>query len=106
MEVLYQFLEQKLPKNPKYSKEYLDLKAQEQNLVKQQRYQDAILVRKKCEVLEKEINEKFNKEKTEKIKYQSIKTANKHLNEKNAMKKKYEIEFEVMKKERQRNLDV
>ena len=37
MEELYIYLEQKLPKNVKYSREYLSLKNQEENLVKQQR---------------------------------------------------------------------
>jgi len=37
MEDLYNFLEQKLPKIVKYSKKYLDLKNQEDNLVKLQR---------------------------------------------------------------------
>jgi hypothetical protein len=38
MENLFVTLEQKLPKNIKYSKEYLELKSQEENLVKYQRY--------------------------------------------------------------------
>ena len=38
MEILYNYLEQKLPKNPKFSREYINLKAQEENLVKQERY--------------------------------------------------------------------
>ena len=37
MDELYVYLEQKLPKNVKYSKQYLDLKNQEENLVKLQR---------------------------------------------------------------------
>lgn len=37
MDELYSFLEHKLPKNVKYSKEYLALKNQEENLVKLQR---------------------------------------------------------------------
>ncbi len=36
MDDLYIYLEQKLPKNIKYSKEYLNLKNQEENLVKLQ----------------------------------------------------------------------
>jgi hypothetical protein len=38
MDELYAFLEHKLPKNVKYSKEYLALKNQEENLVKLQRF--------------------------------------------------------------------
>jgi hypothetical protein len=37
MDELYNFLEEKLPKNVKYSRDYLELKTQEENLVKQQR---------------------------------------------------------------------
>lgn len=39
MEELYSFLEDNLPKNVKFSREYLELKNQEENLVKQQRYE-------------------------------------------------------------------
>lgn len=98
MEELYNFLDQKLPKVVKYSKKYIDLKNQEINLAKQQNYKEAILIRKKCEDLDRIDTEKFNQEKTEKIKSQSIKTANKHLNEKNALKKKIELEFEELSK--------
>ena len=37
MDELYNFLEQKLPKNVKYSREYLSLRNQEENLCKLQR---------------------------------------------------------------------
>jgi hypothetical protein len=106
MEKLYETLDEKLPKVVKYSKKYLDLKSQELNLAKQQKYKDAILVKKKCEEIEVEDTDRFNKEKTEKIKSQSIKTANKHLNEKNALKKKIELEYEEMKKQKQQNMDI
>lgn len=97
MEELYNFLDQKLPRIVKYSKKYLDLKNQEINLAKQQNYKEAMLIKKKCELLDKIDTDRFNQEKTEKIKSQSIKTANKHLNEKNALKKKIEMEFEELK---------
>lgn len=97
MEELYNFLDQKLPRIVKYSKKYLDLKNQEINLAKQQNYKEAMLIKKKCEMLDKIDTDRFNQEKTEKIKSQSIKTANKHLNEKNALKKKIEMEFEELK---------
>ncbi len=98
MEELYNFLDMKLPKNVKYSKRYLELKNQELNLAKQQKYKDALLVKKQCEDLDRLDTERFNKDKTDKIKSQSIKTANKHLNEKNAFKKKIELEFEEIRK--------
>jgi hypothetical protein len=100
MEELYNFLDMKLPKIVKYSKKYLDLKNQELNLAKQQKYKEALLIKKQCESLDRLDTDKFNKEKTEKIKSQSIKTANKHLNEKNALRKKIEVELEVLKKKK------
>jgi hypothetical protein len=44
--------------------------------------------------------DKWNREKNEKIKSQTVKTAQKHLVEKNSLKKKSEIELEVLKKEK------
>jgi hypothetical protein len=44
--------------------------------------------------------EKWNREKNEKIKAQTVKTAQKHLVEKNSLKKKNDIELEVLKKEK------
>jgi hypothetical protein len=102
---LYSMLEQKLPKNVKFSREYLELKNQEENLVKQQRFKEALLIKRKSEALEKLDSERFSKGKSEKIKSESVKTANKHLLEKNALKKKIEIEFEVMKKQRQQGME-
>ena len=105
MEELYNYLDMKLPKIVKYSKKYLDLKTQEMNLAKQQKYKDALLIKKECEGLDKLDTKRFNKEKTDKIKSQSIKTANRHLNEKNAFKKKIELEFEELKKRKEIELN-
>lgn len=106
MENFYIDLDKKLPKNMKHSKKFLDLKSQELNLAKQQKYKEANLIKRKCDEIEMEDLDRFNKEKTEKIKSQSIKTANKHLNEKNALKKRIELEFEEVKKEKQRQLEI
>lgn len=106
MEKLYERLNEKLPKSVKYSKRYLDLKNQELNLAKQQKYRDAMYVKKMCEEIEIEDTERFNREKTEKIKSQSIKTANKHLNEKNALKKKIELEYEELRIEKQQQTEI
>ena len=105
MKQLYEYLENKLPKNVKFSKNYLEIKNQEENLVKLQRFKEAAALKRKLEELDKVDTEKFNKDKYEKIKSESVKTANKHMNEKNALRKKIEIEFEVLKKERQINLE-
>jgi len=66
---------------------------------------EAAIIRKKIEVQEKIDSDKWNKEKNEKIKSQTVKTAQKHLIEKNSLKKKVEIEIEVMKKEKARGLE-
>lgn len=105
MDELYIYLEQKIPKNVKFSKTYIDLKSQEENMVKQQRFKEAALLKKKLEEIEKSDTEKFNKDKYEKIKAQSVKTANKHMIEKDALRKKVEIGYEVMKKERQQAME-
>lgn len=106
MNSLYDKLDEKLPKVIKYSKRYLELKSQEISLAKQQKYKDAMLVKKKCEEVEIEDKDRFLKEKTEKVKAQSIKTANKHLIEKNSLKKRIETDYEKLKKEKTSQLDV
>lgn len=106
MDILYNSLNDKLPKAVKYSKTYLDLKSQELNLAKQKKYKDALIIKKKCEEIDRLDTDRFNKEKTDKIKSQSIKTANKHLNEKNAMKKRIELEFEELKKDKDRQTQI
>lgn len=100
MEHLYNYLEQKLPRNIKYSKSYFNLLNQEKNLANQHNFIQACIVRKKRQECEKRDEIKFNNDKSEKIKSQSIKTANKHLNEKTALKRKMQIEFEVLQKQK------
>ncbi len=46
MEEYISYLELKLPKQVKYSKEYLDLKQSEFNLVKQERYHNHFIINK------------------------------------------------------------
>jgi hypothetical protein len=55
--------------------------------------------------LEEEELKKWEKEKNDKIKSQSMKTAQKHLQEKTFIKRKIEIEYEVIKKEKDRLID-
>lgn len=105
MKKLYEYLENKLPKNVKFSKAYLDARNQEENLVKLGRFKEASQLKRKLEELERADTDKFNKEKYEKIKSESVKTANKHMTEKTALRKKIETEFEILKKERQTNLE-
>lgn len=98
MDSLYSDLEQKLENKFKYSKEYLTLETQEQQLVRFQRFNEAIIVKKKKELQRQKDIDKWNKEKNEKIKLQAIARSNKHLNEKEAFKKKNEIELELLRK--------
>ena len=106
MEELYNFLDTKLPKNIKHSKKFLDLKNMELNLAKQQKYKEAQRIKKQCEDIEKLDSEKFNREISDKIKSQSIKTANRHLNEKNSFKKRIELEWEEAKKKKDSEVQV
>ena len=106
MKKFYASLEEKLPKNVKYSKKYLDLKNMELNLAKQKKYKEAQQIKKKCEEIEIEDTNRFNKEKNDTIRAQSMKNANKQLNERNALKKKLELEYEELKKDKQFQLDV
>ena len=62
------------------------------------------MIRKKLDLQGTIDAEKWNKDKNEKIKFQTVKTAQKHLVEKNSLKKKVEIEIEVMKKEKNSGL--
>lgn len=106
IKIFYASFDEKLPKKIKYSRKYLDLKNAELNLAKQQKYNEALIVKKKCDDVEIEDIKRFNSEKTEKLKNQSIKNANKHLNERNALKRKIELEYEELKKEKQKQLEI
>ena len=105
MNELYDFLEQKLPKKVKFSKAYFETKCQQEKLLKIQKYADAAHMKKKLEDIENSDIIKFNNEKYEKIKAESVKTANKHLTEKSALKQRIELEFEILNKERKENLE-
>lgn len=106
MKFFYTQLEKKLPNNVKYSKKYLDLKNMEMNLAKQKKYKDAQLIKKKCEEIEAEDTNRFQKEKTEKINSHTLKNMNKLSNIKNAMKQKLDLEFNEITKEKQIQLDI
>lgn len=101
MEDLYKYLDVKLPKNIKFSKAYLELKNQELNLAKQQKYKEAMIIKRKCDEMEMVDSTKFNVDKTNKIKSQSIKTAKQHINEKNNLKTKLDLEYEELSKRKE-----
>ena len=106
MKKFYVYFEEKLPNKVKHSKKFLDLKTAEINLAKQQKYNDALIVKKKCDEIEAEDYKRFNKEKTDKFKAYSIKNANKHLGERNSLKRKIELEYEELKKDKTKQLEI
>ena len=101
MEDLYAVIEEKLPKKVKYSKEYLILENQEKLLVQMEKYDEAKVVRRKKKIQKEKDEEKWNKEKNETIKLQAIQKSTKHVNEKNVLKKKFETELDLMRKEKE-----
>lgn len=104
MEELYATIEDKLPKKVKYSKEYLFLDHQEKMLVKLQKFDEAKVIKKKKEQQKKIDEEKWEKEKNEKIKVQAVKKSKKHIAEKNVLKKKFETELDIMRKEKEKEI--
>jgi hypothetical protein len=105
LEELISTLEQKLPKTVKFSKEYLDLKQSEFNLVKQERYVEAHQIKTKCDIMESKETEKYHKERNEKIRNKSEQLAAKQFLEKNALKQKLDKEFDELKKEKESELE-
>ena len=68
--------------------------------VKQQRFKEAQLTKKKADAMEKEDSEKWNKEKSDKVGTNSENLRSKQLSEHRALLKKLDIQNEVLKKER------
>lgn len=97
---LYENIEHTLPRVLKYSKEYLDLKQVEANLVKQERYIEAHFIKTKCEALVTKENSKFSLERNDKIKIKLEQSNKKQQNEKNQLKQKFILDYEVLRKER------
>ncbi len=88
----------------KYSKEYLNLKQIEKNLVKQERYQEANYYKSKCDKLEKEETEKYNKERNDKIHKKVEALGLKFENEKKVLREKLDRNFELLKVQRDKEL--
>lgn len=104
MEKLYAEMEEKMNQKIKFSKEYLALESQEKMLVKFQKFDEAKVIKKKKEQQKAKDIEKWNKEKNAKIKVQAIKKNNKHVNEKNVLKKKFETELDILRVEKQKEI--
>ena len=88
----------------KYSKEYLNLKQIEKNLVKQERYQEANYYKEKCDKLELEENEKYNKERNDNIRKKVESFGLKFENEKKVLREKLDRNFELLKVQRDTEL--
>jgi hypothetical protein len=107
MKELLQYIEEVLPKIYflKYSKEYLDLRQIEYNMKKQEMYMEASMIKMQADMMQRNEIEKFNKEKESLIKSKMDKLMRKQSLEKSALNEKNFIEFEIMKKEKEANLD-
>ena len=88
----------------KFSSEYLNLKKIEKNLVKQERYQEANYYKSKCDKLEKEEIEKYNKERSDKIHKKAEALGLKFENEKKVLREKLDRNFELLKVQRDKEL--
>ena len=88
----------------KFSKEYLNLKQIEKNLVKQERYQEANYYKEKCDKLEMEENEKYNKERNDNIRKKVESFGLKFENEKKVLREKLDRNFELLKVQRDKEL--
>ncbi len=88
----------------KFSREYLNLKQIEKNLVKQERYQEANYYKSKCDKLEKEETEKYNKERNDKIHKKVEALGLKFENEKKVLREKLDRNFELLKVQRDKEL--
>ena len=88
----------------KFSKEYLNLKQIEKNLVKQERYQEANYYKEKCDKLEMEENEKYNKERNDNIRKKVESFGLKFENEKKVLREKLDRNFELLKVQRDTEL--
>ena len=88
----------------KFSKEYLNLKQIEKNLVKQERYQEANYYKEKCDKLEIEEIEKYNKERNDNIRKKVESFGLKFENEKKVLREKLDRNFELLKVQRDTEL--
>ena len=88
----------------KFSREYLNLKQIEKNLVKQERYQEANYYKSKCDKLEREEIEKYNKERSDNIRKKADVLGLKFENEKKVLREKLDRNFELLKVQRDKEL--
>jgi len=96
----------KLFKPTKSSKSALELRLQEENLVKQQRFKEAQLIKKKADSLQRQDADNWNKEKVDKVGTNSDNLKVKQSGELKALEKKLAIQLEVLNKERDAGMKV
>lgn len=99
-------LVKKLYKPSKFSRTFIELKNQEENLVRQQRFKEAQLIKKKADNLERQDVEKWNKEKNDKVGCNTENLKTKQSGEVKALEKKLATQIEVLRKERETGFNV
>jgi hypothetical protein len=107
MKVLIEYLENTLSKQMyvKHTREYLNLREIQSKMVKQERYLEADQVKAKADLMRKNEEKKFNVEKELKIKAKVDKLIKKQQTEKNVLKVKFEKELEILKKNKNEELE-
>jgi hypothetical protein len=99
-------LNKKLFKPSKFSRTFIELKNQEENLVRQQRFKEAQLIKKKADAYERQDAENWTKEKTDKVGTNTDNLKSKQLGEVKALEKKLATQLEVLRKERETGFNV
>jgi hypothetical protein len=102
---LYNQLDNILPKVYKHSVEYLDLKKIEAGLVKQERFLEANKIKIKADAVAKLEEEKFNRERNDKIKKKVDFLIKKQQSEKATLREKITQEFEYDRKIKENELE-
>ncbi|MCQ2815880.1 MAG: hypothetical protein MJ252_01315 [archaeon] len=102
-----EYVENLMNKYPsiKFSRAYLEMKNTELKLAKQERFKEAEFYKKKCEKQEQKELEEYNNKKTISIQKKAEGLSIKQENEKKNLTEKFEIKLELMKKERDADIE-
>lgn len=102
-----EYVEELMKKYPsmKYSKKYLETKAIEINLAKQDKFKEADIYRKKCDKMEEKETDEYNKKRNLTLQKKAEALSIKQEKEKKNINEKFEIKLELMKKERDKELE-
>lgn len=90
----------------KYSKTYLDTKAIELNLAKQERFKEAHYYRMKCNELEKKENEKYEKERNANIQLKAEALGNRQAMERKILREKLDMNYELLNKQKDKEIQM